>query len=42
MERSLRQWHTTQSTVDRRKSGKLSSRMEAKDGSAGFDFKDGA
>jgi uncharacterized protein YndB with AHSA1/START domain len=31
-------WHTTQSTVDLREGGKFSSRMEAKDGSAGFDF----
>jgi uncharacterized protein YndB with AHSA1/START domain len=31
-------WHTTQSTVDLREEGKFSSRMEAKDGSAGFDF----
>jgi uncharacterized protein YndB with AHSA1/START domain len=31
-------WHTTQSSVDLRKGGKFSSRMEAKDGSAGFDF----
>jgi uncharacterized protein YndB with AHSA1/START domain len=31
-------WHTTQSTVDLREGGKLSARMEAKDGSAGFDF----
>jgi uncharacterized protein YndB with AHSA1/START domain len=32
------EWHTTQSTVDLREGGKFSSRMEAKDGSAGFDF----
>ena len=31
-------WHTTQSTVDLREGGRFSSRMEAKDGSAGFDF----
>ena len=31
-------WHTTSSTVDLREGGKFSSRMEAKDGSAGFDF----
>lgn len=31
-------WHTTQSTVDLRVGGKFSSRMEAKDGSFGFDF----
>ena len=31
-------WHTTGSTVDLREGGKFSSRMEAKDGSAGFDF----
>jgi uncharacterized protein YndB with AHSA1/START domain len=31
-------WHTTRSTVDLREGGKLSTRMEAKDGSAGFDF----
>lgn len=31
-------WHTTQSTVDLREGGTFSSRMEAKDGSAGFDF----
>ena len=31
-------WHTTNSSVDLRKGGKFSSRMEAKDGSAGFDF----
>ncbi len=31
-------WHATQSAVDLRKGGKFSSRMEAKDGSAGFDF----
>ncbi|MCV2350466.1 SRPBCC domain-containing protein [Paucibacter sp. Y2R2-4] len=31
-------WHTTASTVDFREGGKFSSRMEAKDGSFGFDF----
>jgi uncharacterized protein YndB with AHSA1/START domain len=31
-------WHTTASTVDLRVGGKFSSRMEAKDGSFGFDF----
>ncbi|MFM7000347.1 MAG: SRPBCC family protein [Limnohabitans sp.] len=31
-------WHTTQSTVDLRVGGTFSSRMEAKDGSFGFDF----
>jgi uncharacterized protein YndB with AHSA1/START domain len=31
-------WHTTSSTVDLREGGKFSSRMEAKDGSMGFDF----
>ena len=31
-------WHTTASTVDLREGGAFSSRMEAKDGSAGFDF----
>jgi uncharacterized protein YndB with AHSA1/START domain len=31
-------WHTTQSTVDLRVGGTFSSRMEAKDGSMGFDF----
>jgi uncharacterized protein YndB with AHSA1/START domain len=31
-------WHTTESSVDLREGGKFSSRMEAKDGSAGFDF----
>lgn len=30
-------WHTTASTVDLRVGGKFSSRMEAKDGSFGFD-----
>ena len=31
-------WHTTHSTVDLREGGTFLSRMEAKDGSAGFDF----
>jgi uncharacterized protein YndB with AHSA1/START domain len=31
-------WHTTASTVDLRAGGAFSSRMEAKDGSFGFDF----
>ncbi len=31
-------WHTTSSTVDLRPGGTFSSRMEAKDGSFGFDF----
>ena len=31
-------WHTTQSSVDLREGGKFSARMEAKDGSFGFDF----
>ena len=31
-------WHTTQATVDLREGGTFSSRMEAKDGSFGFDF----
>ena len=31
-------WHTTKSTVDLREGGKFTSRMEAKDGSFGFDF----
>ena len=31
-------WHTTASSVDLRPGGKFSSRMEAKDGSFGFDF----
>ena len=31
-------WHTTASTSDLRVGGAFSSRMEAKDGSAGFDF----
>ena len=31
-------WHTTKSAVDLRVGGAFSSRMEAKDGSMGFDF----
>ena len=31
-------WHTTKAEVDLRKGGAFSSRMEAKDGSFGFDF----
>ena len=31
-------WHTTKSAVDLRVGGSFSSRMEAKDGSMGFDF----
>ena len=31
-------WHTTAATVDLREGGEFSSRMEAKDGSFGFDF----
>ena len=31
-------WHTTSATVDLRTGGAFSSRMEAKDGSMGFDF----
>ena len=31
-------WHTTSATVDLRVGGNFSSRMEAKDGSFGFDF----
>jgi uncharacterized protein YndB with AHSA1/START domain len=31
-------WHTTKSTVDLRAGGTFTSRMEAKDGSMGFDF----
>ena len=31
-------WHTTRATVDLRVGGAFSSRMEAKDGSMGFDF----
>ena len=31
-------WHTTRSTVDLREGGKFVTRMEARDGSEGFDF----
>ncbi len=31
-------WHTTRSSVDLREGGRFLSRMEAKDGSEGFDF----
>jgi uncharacterized protein YndB with AHSA1/START domain len=31
-------WHTTESTVDLREGGRFCARMEAKDGSMGFDF----
>ncbi|MBS1714496.1 MAG: SRPBCC family protein [Armatimonadetes bacterium] len=31
-------WHTTKATVDLREGGEFCSRMEAKDGSMGFDF----
>lgn len=31
-------WHTTRSEVDLREGGAFSARMEAKDGSVGFDF----
>ncbi len=31
-------WHTTKSTVDLREGGTFLSRMEARDGSVGFDF----
>jgi len=31
-------WHTTKAAVDLREGGKFSARMEAKDGSMGFDF----
>jgi uncharacterized protein YndB with AHSA1/START domain len=31
-------WHTTRSSVDLREGGRFVSRMEAKDGSVGFDF----
>lgn len=31
-------WHTTSSVVDLKVGGRFSSRMEAKDGSTGFDF----
>jgi uncharacterized protein YndB with AHSA1/START domain len=32
------EWHTTRSAVDLREGGRFSARMEARDGSAGFDF----
>ncbi len=31
-------WHTPRATMDLREGGKFSSRMEARDGSVGFDF----
>lgn len=31
-------WHTTSASVDLREGGSFNSRMEARDGSAGFDF----
>ena len=31
-------WHTPKSSVDLREGGRFSARMEAKDGSEGFDF----
>jgi uncharacterized protein YndB with AHSA1/START domain len=31
-------WHTTRSAVDLREGGKFAARMEARDGSAGFEF----
>ena len=31
-------WHTTSSAVDLREGGRFTARMEAKDGSTGFDF----
>jgi uncharacterized protein YndB with AHSA1/START domain len=31
-------WHTTASTVDLREGGRFSARMQAKDGTEGFDF----
>ena len=31
-------WHTSRSSVDLREGGRFSARMEAKDGSEGFDF----
>ena len=31
-------WHTTSSAVDLREGGRFLARMEAKDGSTGFDF----
>ena len=38
MEHCFEDWHTTQAAVDLRVGGSFSSRMEAKDGSMGFDF----
>jgi uncharacterized protein YndB with AHSA1/START domain len=38
MERRSDDWHTTAATVDLRVGGAFCSRMEAKDGSMGFDF----
>ncbi|MBV6505630.1 MAG: hypothetical protein ILNGONEN_01194 [Syntrophorhabdaceae bacterium] len=35
---ALESWHTTNSSVDLREGGKFLARMEAKDGSEGFDF----
>lgn len=35
---ALADWHTTRASVDLRVGGTFSSRMEAKDGSTGFDF----
>ena len=35
---AVESWHTTSSSVDLREGGRFSSRMEAKDGSMGFDF----
>lgn len=35
---ALESWHTTKASVDLREGGAFSSRMEAKDGSMGFDF----
>ncbi|MDE2383602.1 MAG: SRPBCC domain-containing protein [Alphaproteobacteria bacterium] len=35
---ALESWHTTKAVVDLREGGVFSSRMEAKDGSMGFDF----
>jgi uncharacterized protein YndB with AHSA1/START domain len=32
------EWHTTRSSVDLREGGRFCARMEARDGSAGFDF----
>ena len=38
MEQCLRDWHTTAAENDLRVGGMFLSRMEAKDGSFGFDF----